>query len=430
MDLIGFLYGFGALNGAALACILLYSRDGNRLANSFMAALVACIAIRFLNNWMIRTDIFMQHPEWGLASTPLDFAWGPLLYLYAFTMAGRRLQPVHALHLLPCLLLAAGPLTFVSYSTADQLQFLSYYWSDRQNTGLSEEVLSQIPAFWRVWVDMHLHGSFFTLQFGIYCYLVLRQVNKHNLSLEQHYSFTDEISLRWLRRLTYLCVFFLVLFLVFNRARLVLYGHFELTALMPNAPFLFMVLALYVIGIMALRQPAIEQAPSGSAVTVDNKKEPTGDDKEDAPEAAAQPAPEGESETGKSTAREKYARSGVSLEDAQRLKIQLMKTMQEQELYLNCDLTLGDLAEAAGMTYHQASQVINGQLNQKFFSFVNNYRIQRARELLAAPDTSAMPIVELAIEVGFKSKSSFYDAFKKATDMTPTQFRKSLENDA
>src|SRR5210317_1879131 len=113
------------------------------------------------------------------------------------------------------------------------------------------------------------------------------------------------------------------------------------------------------------------------------------------------------------------------MEDAQRFKMMLMAAMQEEELYLDCELTLPDLARKTGLTPHQVSQVINGQMNQNFFSFVNNYRIQLARKLLAEPDTREMPIVELALEVGFKSKSSFYDAFKKATRMTPTQFKKS-----
>jgi len=43
--------------------------------------------------------------------------------------------------------------------------------------------------------------------------------------------------------------------------------------------------------------------------------------------------------------------------------------------------------------------------------------------MLLDSDTSDMPIVELALEVGFKSKSSFYDAFKRVTNMTPTQFK-------
>ena len=52
---------------------------------------------------------------------------------------------------------------------------------------------------------------------------------------------------------------------------------------------------------------------------------------------------------------------------------------------------------------------------------------QLARRMLLDPETASMPIVELAVEVGFKSKSSFYDAFKRATNMTPTQFKKAME---
>lgn len=415
MDLIGFFYGFGALHGVVLAGILLYFSSGNRPANVFMATLVTCIALRFLNNWLVRTGYFMDHPGWGLASVPLDFTWGPLLYLYACSISGKHMSIRQALHFLPSLVMLSAPITFAQYSQEEQLLFLSYFWSDRQDTGLGREVLESAPAFWRYWIDLHLHGSFFTLQFGVYCYLVIRQIKKHNLKLEEHYSFTDEMSLRWLSTLTYLCVFFLLLFLVFNRAQLVLFGQFAYTALTPNMPFLFMVLAIYVIGIMALKQQSIAQEESGTGqASNEDVPVPTVSEADTTPAPAAPTA--------------KYARSGISLEDAQRYKIKLMETMQDKELYLDCDLTLGDLADEAGMTYHQASQVINNQMNQKFFSFVNTYRIQRAREILSDPKTGKMPIVELALEVGFKSKSSFYNAFRKATSLTPTQFRKSLES--
>ena len=79
MDLIGFLYGFGLLHGVILAGVLLYIRSDHRLANAFMAGLVACIALRFLSNWLIRTGVFMRYPDLSLVIMPLDFAWGPLL---------------------------------------------------------------------------------------------------------------------------------------------------------------------------------------------------------------------------------------------------------------------------------------------------------------------------------------------------------------
>jgi AraC-like DNA-binding protein len=124
---------------------------------------------------------------------------------------------------------------------------------------------------------------------------------------------------------------------------------------------------------------------------------------------------------------EKYQRARLGIEEGQRYKIALMEAMEAQELYLDCDLTLPDLARASGVAAPQISQVLNGQMNQNFFSFVNSYRVQLARRLLLDPETSGRPIVELAVEVGFKSKSSFYDAFKRATKMTPTQFKRAMD---
>ena len=439
MDLIGFLYGFGFLHGVILAGILLYSQAGNRRANAFMAALVACIAIRFLYSYLIRAGVFTRFPEWSLLSAPLDFAWGPLLYLYAYAMSARPVRLIHLLHFLPCILLFSAPITFALNSREQQLAFISYLWSSRDNLGIASDVLGSLPSFWRTWVELHLQGSLFAAQFGVYCYLVLRQIHKHNLNLERHFSFTDKMNLRWLSVLTYICVLFLLLFLAFNRGRLVLFGQFEITALSPNMPFLFLVLGLYVIGMGALYQPRIR---SGATDSKDSGREPVAspdsDSDSDSEQAQEQkpipaqsklpdPASDGSQDAAEAP---KYARSGISMEDAQRYKIRLMRTMQEKKLYLDCDLTLRDLADHAGMSYHQASQVINGQMNQRFFSFVNNYRIELAKEMLADPKTSKMAIVDLAMEVGFKSKSSFYDAFKKVTRITPTQFKMSLQEGA
>jgi AraC-like DNA-binding protein len=430
MDLIGFLYGFGFLHGVILAGILLYSQTGNRRANAFMAALVACIAIRFLYSCLIRAGVFTRFPEWSLFSIPLDFAWGPLLYLYAYAMSARPVRLAHLLHFIPCALLFSAPITFALSPREQQLEFLGYLWSNRENVETGRNVLSSLPAFWRTWVELHLQGSLFSVQFGTYCYLVLRQIRNHNLKLERHFSFTDKMNLRWLSVLTYMCALFLLLFLAFNRGGLVLYGQFEITALSANMPFLFLVLGLYIIGIGALYQPRIRSSITGSDDS-DPDPMPVLDSEPESEQGkveshSPEPVPvfDGAQAASEST---KYARSGITIEDAQRYKIRLMRTMQEQKLYLDCDLTLRDLAEQAGMSYHQASQVINGQMNQRFFSFVNDYRIQLAKELLADPKTSKMAIVDLAMEVGFKSKSSFYDAFKKVARITPTQFKKSLQ---
>jgi len=426
MDLIGFLYGFGLLHGVILAGVLLYSSSGHRLANTFMAGLIFCIAIRFLFSWLIRTDVFMSYPQWSILSNPLDFAWGPLLYLYAYAMTSKRFRPAQLLHFIPFLLLLSEPITFMLYPKEQQVAFLSYIWGDRENVELGRQVFNTVPTFWRVWMDLHLHGILFSIQFAVYCVLVLLRIRRHKQKLERNFSFTEQMDLRWLRTLTLLCVFFLVLFLIFNRGSIILYGQHEITTIYRNLPFLFLVIAIYIIGIKALRQPSIlrgvieaddeaddeaDYGPEADSISQQKTVEKSGDGESQA--AQASPA--------------KYTRSGISLEDAQRYKIRMMKAMQDQELYLDCDLTLRQLARHVGISYHQASQVINGQMNQRFFCFVNNYRVQLAKDLMSDPKTSKMAIVDLAVEVGFKSKSSFYDAFKRMTEMTPTQFKKSLE---
>jgi len=428
MDLVGFFYGFGFFNALVLAGILLFARDGYRLANAFMAGLVACIAIRFLVLWLIRAGVFTRHPEWSLLSNPLEFAWGPLLYLYAYSMTNRSVGLRQIFHFIPFLLIFAEPIAFAMYSAEQQSLFINYIWSARENAELGRQVFEFVPAFWRPFVSIHLHGVLFAVHFGVYCYLVLRQLHLHNFRLEKHFSYTEQMNLRWLRTLTILCALFLLLYLVFDRARIVFFGHFEITEFGPNVPFLFLVVCIYVIGIAALRQPSIFRGVK-DATSDDHELEST-----PAPESIPGSADVGElqsvsavDEAATNVPPAKYSRSGISQQDAQRFKELILQTMEHRKPYLDSELTLRGLANQVGITYHQASQVINRQMNQRFFSFVNDYRIELAKNMMADPSTRDMPIVELALEVGFKSKSSFYDAFKKVTSLTPTQFKNSLE---
>lgn len=422
MDWVGFFYGFGVLQGLILAGILLVAPSGHRLANSIMAALVIVIALAALQSWLLRLGYFQRHPGTALLIPQLDFLWGPLLYLYAISLSNNRLQWAQLLHLLPAaVLLVSANLAYWSYSIEQQQAFVSFIWSERTDQELAAIYSTMTSPFWEKWVDLHLHSSFFVLQFAVYCALVLRQIRHHNQRLQQHFSSLEHMNLRWLRTLTLACLVFLVIFLLFNRGQLIMVGHFDINALGPSTPSIFLVVLIYLIGASAIFQPDLIRGESQPADAVSDdtseERQPASDPREETDSGEALGAPE------------KYRRSSLSMEDASQFKVQLMEAMQERELYLDCELTLPDLARETGLTPHQVSQVLNGQMNQNFFSFVNNYRIQLAKKMLSDPQTRDMPIVELAVEVGFKSKSSFYDAFKKAVEMTPTQFKKSAALD-
>ncbi|PKR60388.1 AraC family transcriptional regulator [Thalassospira lohafexi] len=84
-------------------------------------------------------------------------------------------------------------------------------------------------------------------------------------------------------------------------------------------------------------------------------------------------------------------------------------------------LTMPKLATRIGVTPNQLSHTLNNVLGQSFFEFVNSVRVHRAAGLLCAEHDRT--IIDIAMEVGFNSKSTFNLAFKRVTGMTPSHYR-------
>jgi AraC-like DNA-binding protein len=98
--------------------------------------------------------------------------------------------------------------------------------------------------------------------------------------------------------------------------------------------------------------------------------------------------------------------------------------MSNQKSYLDPLLTLDSLAAQSHIPARQLSQLINRHFEKNFFEFVNGYRIDEAKELLANKDFEKVTIIEIMAKVGFNSKATFNTFFKKIVGLTPTQFRK------
>ncbi|MGY0035412.1 helix-turn-helix domain-containing protein [Pedobacter sp. NJ-S-72] len=99
--------------------------------------------------------------------------------------------------------------------------------------------------------------------------------------------------------------------------------------------------------------------------------------------------------------------------------------MMEQRLYKNADLKLNDLAKIINISGHQLSQLLNDNMGKNFAGYVNEFRINEACCLIA--DNKSIKLEEIGYEVGFNSKSTFYEAFKKHKGTTPTLYREQLE---
>ena len=100
---------------------------------------------------------------------------------------------------------------------------------------------------------------------------------------------------------------------------------------------------------------------------------------------------------------------------------QLNEIMSERQLFLNNQLSLGDLAHASGFSIHQVSGALNADKDSCFYDYVNALRVEVAAKLLVTRPGKA--VLDIAMEAGFNSKSAFYSAFKKHLQITPSAYR-------
>lgn len=101
----------------------------------------------------------------------------------------------------------------------------------------------------------------------------------------------------------------------------------------------------------------------------------------------------------------------------------LLQLMHTEKLYKNPDLTLNLLAKKTQLSNGYLSQIINQKGSKNFYEFINTYRVEEVKDNLLDPKYAHYSIFGLALEAGFKSKSTFNSAFKKLTGLTPSAFK-------
>ena len=133
-----------------------------------------------------------------------------------------------------------------------------------------------------------------------------------------------------------------------------------------------------------------------------------------------------------STERIKSSAASVSVENELSLTPEEIQTQIEQlnsyvferKPYLNAELTIYDLSHQVGISVKNLSLILNHKLKKHFFDFINEFRIEQAKEILRDPEKNQFTVLEILYDVGFNSKSSFNTAFKKYERVTPTEYRK------
>ena len=102
-------------------------------------------------------------------------------------------------------------------------------------------------------------------------------------------------------------------------------------------------------------------------------------------------------------------------------KVAFVNMVVSKELYLNKDLTLGDLANALKTNRTYMGKYLNTVCEQPFYDFINQLRIEQ-KSIPLMQEHPEYTLEYIAIESGFSSISTFRRAFYKFTGKTPSQY--------
>ena len=309
---------------------------------------------------------------------PIPLLHGVMLYFYVSSVTDRF--PVKKyilfLHFIPFLITVAYLIPFFLLPAEQKIDIF-------KNEGRGYETF-QLVLILTVFVS------------GIaYVALSVVLLQKHKKKIRNQFSDLEEINLQWLQFLTY--GFGLVWCLViFTRNDMLIFSGVSI----------FVIL----IGFFGFQQRDIFKSRVNPKIS---------EDLEEVTLDIAKPSSEPK--------KEKYGSSGLSSKLADELHERLNAVMQAEKIYKNSDLSLSDLANNLDTHPNYLSQILNEKEELSFYDYVNTYRVNEFKRLIAIPKNQQFTLLAVAYDCGFNSKSSFNRYFKKCTNQTPSQYVKALQ---
>jgi AraC-like DNA-binding protein len=393
LDWLHLIILLAAGQGLVLAGALVAKRS-NRVANRLLAAAMVTFSIYLAASAYHAAGLDETYPWfWGWAY-PMPFVFGPLIYTYAVAAADRD-RPFTKrdwLHFAPFAAVVLLGMPVYLETGAAKLELLRSFKAGEE-------------PVWMPFVNPLKYAS------GL-CYgaATIRFLLRHREAVKDSYSSTERVNLRWL---FWLSVASAAIWVLASGVGVVqawsgVEGRGE------DAISLAMAVLVYSIGYRGLRQPEIFRYETAEwRVPVSRIPRVEGQIPADATAPPDASRPEAA----------RYERSGLSDGEARRLKDRLVAVMDTDAPWRDSDLTLADLAERLSTTPHKLSEVLNSEVGETFYDFVNGYRVREVQRRITAGEAKARKILALALDAGFASKSTFNEVFKKHTSQTPSDFR-------
>ena len=122
---------------------------------------------------------------------------------------------------------------------------------------------------------------------------------------------------------------------------------------------------------------------------------------------------------------EKYQKVKIDETECADIVKRMKEYLERERVYTNQELKMKDMADVLHLSAPKLSQVFNLYLGQNYYDFINGYRLQEFKRLIAAGEYKRYTITALSEQCGFK-KSNFFSTFRKVEGMTPAEYLKKV----
>lgn len=366
MNSVIILFLFFVFLGLLLSMLFIAKKKGNHFANRILAVYTFLFAFEMLNN-CLRWSGWLYTEEFihiDLTHFPLWLVYGPLVFIYVRSiLKGIKFRVFDLIFLVPPVVIIGMLWPFYFNSAAEKLQIVK--------DGLTWQYAT-FPNY-AIWIVI---AFMFFYAFKTY----------YTFGYKRRLGFRENRWLQWFvgSYFGFAFTFALYIFLV----------RFEIMD--PSFDYLIDIAIVFFIGMLSFFgfiQPEVFEGKSLKEILPFIK----------------------------------YKKTGLSPALSIEMKGKLLDIMQKDKPYLNHELRLDDISRLMNLSRNHSSQIINEHFNLSFFDFVNRYRIKDAKNLLMNNDKNGLTTTQIAYDVGFNNRASFYKAFKKFTDLNPSEYIKELK---
>lgn len=121
----------------------------------------------------------------------------------------------------------------------------------------------------------------------------------------------------------------------------------------------------------------------------------------------------------------KYSRVRIDEAECADIVKRMKSYIERTRIFTNPELKMSDIAEELNLSSSRLSQVFSLYMGENYYEFINRYRLEEFKRLIASGEYRRFTLTALSEQCGFK-KSSFFSTFRRVEGMTPTEYLKKL----